>query len=279
MTSRRRSVGRGLDVGSFGLATVVLVGMLALLPAQTRAQDAQDATSQQARDLYRQGDRAYREGRYEEAVEAFQQAYELSGRPQLLYNMANAYERLNRLTDAVAALEQYAPEAPEGDRTVIQSRITQLEARIATERDAAEHASAEHDAHQDASPPSSGTSSQRGHDLTGPAVLMSIGGAAIVASIVMGVLALSDSNAARSACMVVGGRTICPESAHGNSDAARNLALATDISWGVGATAAAIGLVWLIVDLSSGSSSSETAPHASVSVGPDYSGVVVTGSF
>ena len=48
---------------------------------------------EKARLLFKEGDGHYAAGRYEKAIELFEQAYELSKRPDLLFNLANAYER------------------------------------------------------------------------------------------------------------------------------------------------------------------------------------------
>jgi len=82
-----------------------------------------------ARELYLRGDRLYTEGRYEAAVEAFQESYHLSGRPLLLFNLANAYERLARYEEALAALRDYAPHAPVEEEDQIRARLRSLTRR------------------------------------------------------------------------------------------------------------------------------------------------------
>ncbi len=77
--------------------------LLSLAPSFARAQIVASPDAR-ARELYLQGDREYQAGRYEQAVAAFQEAYRLSGRPLLLFNLANAYERLGRYAEALEAL-------------------------------------------------------------------------------------------------------------------------------------------------------------------------------
>lgn len=60
-----------------------------------------------ARRLFLEGDQAYRIGDYEAAVRAWQQGYALDPRPRFLYNLAQAYERLGSLPEAVTALDSY----------------------------------------------------------------------------------------------------------------------------------------------------------------------------
>jgi tetratricopeptide (TPR) repeat protein len=84
-----------------------------------------------ARELFLQGRDAYTEGRFEEARELFQRSYDLSGRPGLLYNIAQAAERTR---DDEHALQLYrafleaVPDAPERD--FVEARIVFLSERV-----------------------------------------------------------------------------------------------------------------------------------------------------
>lgn len=85
-----------------------------------------------ARELYEEGTRLYDLGRYEESVAAFQLAYGLSKRPQMLYNMASAMERLARWEEALDALQQYRRDAESSAEELVSLtvRIEQLQIRI-----------------------------------------------------------------------------------------------------------------------------------------------------
>ena len=83
-------------------------------PAATPAHagdSAGDEGDKRARELYIRGDKAYAEGDYEAALAAFEEAYELSGRHALLYNMANAHERLGEYDKALEKLRKFLPHA------------------------------------------------------------------------------------------------------------------------------------------------------------------------
>ena len=74
-----------------GLVLVtVLVASFATPVPPVHAQANSDEV--RAKELYRNGERLYEEGLYEDAVVAWERAYELSERPLLLYNIANALE-------------------------------------------------------------------------------------------------------------------------------------------------------------------------------------------
>src|SRR5687768_8855562 len=96
--------------------------------AQVKTEKA--ASDQRARELFQKGDTAYAEGRYEEALAAFQEAYDLSGRAQLLFNVSNALERLGRYQDAVDALEKYLSSGKAKDRDIVQKRLANLKKRV-----------------------------------------------------------------------------------------------------------------------------------------------------
>lgn len=96
--------------------------------AQPKTEKA--AADQRARELFLKADAAYAEGRYEEALAKFQEAHDLSGRPQLLFNISNALERLGRYEEAVLALEKYLASGKAKDRDVVQKRLVNLKKRV-----------------------------------------------------------------------------------------------------------------------------------------------------
>lgn len=80
------------------------------------------------RALYEAGTRAYAEQRYRDALGSFQQAYERSGHPALLFNIALSWERMGEPGEAARALRRYVvavPAAP--DRASLERRIAALE--------------------------------------------------------------------------------------------------------------------------------------------------------
>ena len=96
------------------------------------AGQAPSTTSDPALDLFEQSARAYREGRFEEAVEKLLEARKLKPEPVLLYNLARAYEALGRWEDAANAYTQYLDEEPgAADRRAIEGRIATLRTQAA----------------------------------------------------------------------------------------------------------------------------------------------------
>lgn len=110
--------------------------MCALATTPALAQGAppeadQAAKDERARKLYAVGVEFYEAGRYEAAVEAFEEAYRLSGRHVLLQNIASAQERQGKLDEAISALEKYLPHAPEDKQVALQRRIQAIKDRKA----------------------------------------------------------------------------------------------------------------------------------------------------
>lgn len=104
-----------------------LILALLMLSADVRAGEDDDA---RARALFQSGAVLYDEGRYEEAVAAFEEAYRLSARPALLFNIANALERLGRWDEALDVLSRYRAYARPDERETLDRRIGSLQRRI-----------------------------------------------------------------------------------------------------------------------------------------------------
>ena len=67
---------------------------------------AQD-DGQVAKQFYLNGKMLFEEGRYEEAIIAWEKAYESSEKPVILYNIAVAYEKLESYQQAIDTLYRY----------------------------------------------------------------------------------------------------------------------------------------------------------------------------
>lgn len=118
------------------LATLPLAIALAAGPAQAEAParggSAQDLS--RARALDREGAKAYGEGRYQDAIQAFEEAYRLGGPAFELWNIAKCYLRLDQPEQAAASLERYLsiPDLPKADRAEATRQLEALEKRPST---------------------------------------------------------------------------------------------------------------------------------------------------
>ena len=107
----------------------------------------------EARSLFLAGQTAFEAGRYEAALGHFRAALELSQRPQLLYNIGLAADRLRHDQEALTAFESFLQQVPESPlraqvearaeilRRAIEQQISPEEVAAAEERAAREGAS------------------------------------------------------------------------------------------------------------------------------------------
>ena len=99
---------------------------LAAAPVGASAQTSEDQQIGQRH--FETGQAYYDRGDFEGAIREFEQAYELTGLAELQYNLAQAYERLARWDEALAAYRKYLTAKPEAhDRTFVEQRIAFLE--------------------------------------------------------------------------------------------------------------------------------------------------------
>ncbi|MEN0062202.1 MAG: tetratricopeptide repeat protein [Myxococcota bacterium] len=99
-----------------------------------------DDVEKQALAAYLEGASHYEAGRYPEAIARFREAYDLSPRPQLLYNMANAYERLPDYPQAIQYYREYLASGEAHDVVAVEERLRRLE-RLEEAREAEASAS------------------------------------------------------------------------------------------------------------------------------------------
>jgi tetratricopeptide (TPR) repeat protein len=106
-------------------AFVVFVSLVLLAsPREARADD------DEARPHFEKGVELYGQAHFEQALAAFAEAYRLSSRPKLLFNMASCEERLGHFDRAAQLLRRYLSEEPSGEeRAELESRIQSLEER------------------------------------------------------------------------------------------------------------------------------------------------------
>src|SRR5689334_13172346 len=103
-----------------------LVGLLVSSMAQ-----ASDEKTERARIHVKAAVAYYDEGRYEDAAREMSTAYGLKPLADLQYNLAQCYERLNRLDEAADAYDKYlAGKADAPDRKQVQVRVENLRERV-----------------------------------------------------------------------------------------------------------------------------------------------------
>jgi tetratricopeptide (TPR) repeat protein len=117
---------------SMALILTVLSPGLAIAQSASESQAEQKA---KAIDRYSAGARKFDVGRFDEAAADFSAAYELSGAPEILFNMGTAYRAAKKYDKALISYRAYlrrVPDAPQ--REIVQQRITELTDKLNQEQ-------------------------------------------------------------------------------------------------------------------------------------------------
>ncbi len=93
-------------------------------PPPEEPDPASAARDAEGRGLFEAGRAAFADGRYEDALDYFDRAYALTHRPELLYNIGSANDRLRRDAAALVAFEEYVRVLPTA------ANVREVEARM-----------------------------------------------------------------------------------------------------------------------------------------------------
>lgn len=238
-----------------------------------------------ARELFQLGDRLYQHGQYDAAIDAFREAWRLSHRPLMLFNLANAQERAGYLAEAVASLEGYVDHAPEDERIAVANRIAALRERLRDEAHPPEPVQVPvapedpppEDPRPVAPPP---TPLSPGPDLVPAAVTLALGGAFLVTGVAFAAAALDARAQVDASCArTPDDRHLCPAEVEPRiADDALFSGLA-DGAFGLAVVGAALGVYLLADALSGGSGESEASVAVGGAVGPGSIAVALRARF
>lgn len=235
-----------------------LVFALLLLPAGALGQTT-DAMDAEARALFEAGNTAFNDTRYADALTHFRRAYELSERPELLYNVGVAADRLRRDAEALDAFEAFLAAVPDHPRRRdVEARVRILRESVARAEAAPEESAGDEEPDLTESPPPAPAASG------GPSTLAIAGASTLGALGVAGVVA-AIAGMAGGECLAHAGGTCIEE---------RRPAWAPiGVYGGLGIAAIAGAIVWIVVD------AGQSGGEGEVQVGLGPSGLSVRGSF
>jgi tetratricopeptide (TPR) repeat protein len=229
----------------FALSFALLGGVASPALAQGKKPPAKtDPRLAEAKKLFDEGAAAYAQGNYEEAIRAWEKSFEISQKPLIFESIANAWERLGDARKAKDYLAKWRDAAPAEERDLLDARIRNLDGRVQREEEAAKKA-AEDKARREAQEKADAETKRSRAWLPG-AVLTGVGGAAVLAGLVIDIVAKTKRPGA-DACKTVGTDTFCKASAADAIKSSNTLALAGDALWIGGAAVAATGAVLLLV--------------------------------
>lgn len=239
---------------------------------------ASDDKLKRAEELFNNGRQLFKEGSYEAAILAFQESYDLSKLPEILYNIGNSYEKLGDFANARKYLDQYRAYAPEKERELLGRRIQNLDQRLReqeekarVERERQAQLDKQNEANQPSDKPPPLTDQPpppppKKDRVFGPAagVLTGVAVVGLGLGIGFGVSAQSKRNEALAHCADGGSGLFCNTEAQSALDAQRSRAIGADISFAV-AGAAAIAVIAIVAVKATKKKSEQQAsllPHA-----------------
>lgn len=230
-----------------------LVGLFLFLSCASvaAAQESGADPDERARLAFENGRRLYDAGEFEQAEREFETAYRITGRIELLYNIYLARRDGGRLPQAAEALREFVERRELGPDSPEARRLAALERSIA-EGGTGEEEPQPESGGESAAPPPARSGGDGGGLVIGGAVLLGVGGVAVISSIVTGAMSLSDQATLANECV---DRVCDPEleEVHARAGA---LAIATDVLWIGGAVLAAGGAALLVVGVTSSPSGS-----------------------
>ncbi len=246
---------------------IVLGAFLFVCPDIASAQagtESDDSSDQVARGLFQAGRASYDAGKYEDALKYFQQAYDLSQRPGLLYNIGQAADRLHQDQKTIEVFRLYLERVPDADnRAEVEGRLRTLERLVAAEAAAQENATpttpsgtdttAQHSTQVSLTPTS--TSTQSDGPGIAPWLLIGGGGAVAVAGLVLTLVGngqIADVEDAERGSMW--------SSVEGKADSGPTLATTGVVMLTLGVASAAVGVVWML--------SASGEDHVEMVIGP-----------
>jgi tetratricopeptide (TPR) repeat protein len=289
---KERSMSLNIVLTLTAMAFALLLSMEAAAKERSKSDEA-------ARQFFKAGERHYTGGRYEDAAIAFEEAYRLSKRPELLFNLGNTYERMGQYRQAADYLAEFLQRArdmlsPE-DFIAVQGRVTRLrqtaaqeeaEAKAELERAAAkvreevEQRRALEDARRQAEEARRASEQAALRQAAGPQinwpawVFAAAGAAGAGTAIVFGVLSLNAKSRAAKSCADSGGGVLCQANGADAVSNEQSLAMVTDIALGVGAVGAGLALYFFLTE-----EDEPTGRQVQLLLGEDTVGLGVVGTF
>jgi tetratricopeptide (TPR) repeat protein len=278
--------GRRLRRPGSRLAAVALACVVSLLSSQGHAQSTSDDL---ARRHFESGVAYLEESDYDNSLKAFEKAYELSKRPEILLNIATVHERKSDLPGAIAALKSYLTAAPQGEHVeTVKLRIQNLEKRVQDQTAAAAPpANAPADA-APAPPPASNAAAAkppasepaptprlRAEPNRLPAfIALGVGGVLAGGSLVTGLVAKSKYDDAKSSC------SSTPDGcSNAQLSSSRTFAITSTVLSSAAVLGVGLGIALLLTTDSDGDAVGSSKPRLDVALGPKAAAASAAWSF
>lgn len=249
----------------------------------------------EAKRLFNQAHLAYRRGDYEEAILKWEQSFELSGEPLIYLSIANAYERLGDPERALDYLTRWRDKAPRREHEELDQRLESLQRRVDDKRAEDERRAREEEERRAKDDERRERERQqkleelRKQEQSGTTdvwtitgwSMVGVGGAAVVAGLIVDGVAAAKRPSEDEACTDSGDGLLCRDALRDDIESSNTLAIAGDVTWIVGGVIAAGGVVVLLTLAGDDEpdESAATIPRVVPLVGPRGGGLGVSGRF
>jgi tetratricopeptide (TPR) repeat protein len=231
------------------------VALMSFLGVAATATGNESEIPPEAKQMYEEGKARFDAGAYEEAIVAFTKAYNATGEPNLLFNLAACAERLGDAERAIAYYRVYLEEVPDAeDADAVKARVKLLETEgIPAQK---EPEPAPEPAHEPApepeqvekrlGPPPPDVDPREYYAkkpekkrIIWPPVVIGLGGFVLAGGITTAILAKKEYTGLENSCK--------PNCSDDDIGTAKALAIASDVQIFTGGAAVIAGVVWLVI--------------------------------
>jgi tetratricopeptide (TPR) repeat protein len=267
-------------------------------PAPCPASQVSKSDVDRAHTVFLSGKGFLDESNYDKAISYFKDAYSIDCSVHaILPIIATAYERKGDKQSAVGALQEYLKRVPNApDHEVVERRIKNLQDQIAQEKAAAAPTASTPPAASTAAPTATATATTpptatsttaeptstttappptEGGHTAGPWILVGVGGAAVVASVVLFAVGAGDISTAEQKCPI---HNQCNDpNAQSTGNTGRTLETVGVVVGPLGVAAVVGGLIWHFRE--NPGAPSTTGATVTPVLAPGYAGVGLGGRF
>jgi len=221
-------------------ALLVPVASIAQGEPPAEAEKPKEVDLEQAKAKYEEGKGHYQAEKYEEALAAFTEAYNLSNKPDLLFNLGVCSEKLGQNKKAIAYYELYLEENPDAtDRDDVTKRLEALEAS----QEAPPPAAPVIEEPATAPPPTAEDDEiviEEDEETTifWPGAVIGLGGLVLATGALTAIMAYNRYGDLEDSCS--------PDCSDAKVSKVKKAALAADIQFAVGGAVVAAGVIWWI---------------------------------
>jgi tetratricopeptide (TPR) repeat protein len=266
------------SISAVAIASSFAIGLAIGLPPPPAHAQQQPVEDARARELFLEGEAHYAAGRYELAAERYLEAYELSQRAELLFNVGNAYERLGDYEKAARYLSEYADTPRARDVVSVRERIRRLEAAAAEQKRRAEQEQ-QQAVTSDPVVETPTTTPETDSGLSRSTWWFIGSGVSAAGAIGLGLLAINAGNNAAGDCADTG-RLVCRDTASSSLTQETVFAIGADVLAVATVVTAGVGVYLLFQgDDAERAPTASTATQIVPTLGPGGVGVSLSGRF